>query len=72
MANFIVDGVIGLVVLTLYLKMRKNRMGLLLAVLKICVPQFIQQRKLAALFNTTAGAFQVAAPSTRDSLIMIA
>ena len=40
-------------------------MGLLLAISKIYVPQFIQKRKLEMLFQATADAFQVAAPSTR-------
>jgi hypothetical protein len=39
-------------------------MGLLLAISKIYVPQFIQKRKLEILFNATANAFQVTSPST--------
>jgi hypothetical protein len=40
-------------------------MGLLLAVSKIYLPQFIQKRKLELLFDAAADAFQVATPSTR-------
>ena len=40
-------------------------MGLLLAISKIYVPQFMQKRKLEMLFDATADAFQVAAPSIR-------
>jgi len=40
-------------------------MGLLLAVAKIYVPQFMQKRKLGMLFDATADAFKVAAPSIR-------
>ncbi len=39
-------------------------MGLLLTCSRVYIPQFIQKRKLDLLFETTAAAFQVAAPST--------
>jgi hypothetical protein len=39
-------------------------MGLLLALSNIYIPQFMQKRKLGMLFEATAGAFQVASPST--------
>jgi hypothetical protein len=39
-------------------------MGLLLAVSGIYVPQFLRKRRLEFLFDATAGAFQVPAPSS--------
>ncbi len=41
-------------------------MGLRLAMAKIYVPQFIQRRKLEALFSATAAAFEVATPSIEE------